>query len=347
MPPSAAVQARNRLCRGGAGALEAPKMRFILGLLFLLLLATFVPPGNQAPPARTADAALRFDPLPLDPSDPQRTRLGGLMYLGGWVLTSDSPLFGGVSALHVEGDEATAFSDSGSILRFPLPPVSGPATVRIAPLPDGPGTGARKQDRDVEAAVLRGRLAWIAFERGNAVWRYDRKGWHAKGGAAPEAMERWSSNRGAEAMVRLPDARFLVFAEGKKRESAVLLFHGDPSVPGTRSERLRYRPPRGYRATDAALLPDGRLLLLNRRFRLLDGVSAKLTLLRPARWRAGDVIEGREVAHLRAPMHVDNMEALAVSEEGGRTILWIASDDNFNPLQRTLLMKFALVGEGP
>ena len=40
---------------------------------------------------------------------------------------------------------------------------------------------------------------------------------------------------------------------------------------------------------------------------------------------------------------VDNMEALSVTREGDRTIVWIASDDNFNPLlQRTLLMKFAL-----
>ena len=155
-------------------------------------------------------------------------------------------------------------------------------------------------------------------------------------------METWSSNRGAEAMARLPDARFLVFAEGKGRESEAVLFHGDPSVPGTRSATLRYRPPRGFRITDAATLPDGRLLLLHRRFRLLDGVSAKLTLLRPERWRAGAVLEGEEIAHLRAPMTVDNFEALAVAEEDGRTILWIASDDNFNPLQRTLLMKFAL-----
>jgi hypothetical protein len=31
-----------------------------------------------------------------------------------------------------------------------------------------------------------------------------------------------------------------------------------------------------------------------------------------------------------------------VSREGGRTILWLASDDNYNKLQRTLLLKFAL-----
>jgi hypothetical protein len=34
------------------------------------------------------------------------------------------------------------------------------------------------------------------------------------------------------------------------------------------------------------------------------------------------------------------MEGLAVTQEGGRTIVWLASDDNLLPLQRTLLLKF-------
>jgi len=31
-----------------------------------------------------------------------------------------------------------------------------------------------------------------------------------------------------------------------------------------------------------------------------------------------------------------------VEQKDGRAILWIASDDNFNPLQQTILLKFAL-----
>jgi hypothetical protein len=59
--------------------------------------------------------------------------------------------------------------------------------------------------------------------------------------------------------------------------------------------------------------------------------------------RSGAVLEGRELAALRAPLAVDNMEALSVSTEGATTMLWIASDDNFTPLlQRTLLLGFAL-----
>ena len=320
-------------------------MRLLAGLLFLLLLATFAPPSLQRPAERRAEAMVRFVPVPLDRADPERRRVGGLVFLGGWEARSDSLLFGGISAIHVEDGEATAFSDSGSLIRFRLPGGADEAVpVRIAPLPHGPGTGKRKTDRDVEAMAVSGRLAWLAFERINAVWRYDRAGWRAIAATQPEAMRDWPPNRGSEAMLRLPDARFLIFSEGEGGVSPVVLFHGDPSLPGTRTARLSYRPPRGYRITDAALLPDGRLLFLNRRFRLLGGISAKLTVMQPRALKAGMVLEGEEMATLLTPMSVDNMEALAVAEEGGRTILWIASDDNFNPLQRTLLLKFAVEG---
>jgi hypothetical protein len=38
----------------------------------------------------------------------------------------------------------------------------------------------------------------------------------------------------------------------------------------------------------------------------------------------------------------DNFEGLAITREGSRIILWIASDDNHEFFQRTLLLKFAL-----
>ena len=315
-------------------------MRLLFALAALILLATFAPPALQRPAPALDRAALEAVPVPLDRADPSRRRVGALEFLGGWSLESPAQPFGGISALHVEGGEGVAFSDSGLVFRFPLPPARGP--VRIERLVAGPGPPQRKTDRDVEAAVVRGRLAWIGFERVNAVWRYDRIGWRETAGSFPAKMEEWEANKGAEAMLRLPDARFLVFSEGEGGESDAILFHGDPALPGTPTTRLRYRPPQGYRITDAALLPDGRMLLLNRRFRLLGGVAAKLTVADPGRLREGTAIEGREIAAFRPPMSVDNFEALAVAEEGGRTILWMASDDNFNPLQRTLLLKFAL-----
>jgi len=314
-------------------------MRFLFALAALLLLATFAPvrtPPADPPPVTSW---VRAEPVPLDPSWPGRARIGRLRFLGGWRLTSNDPRFGGISAMKVEGGAVLAFSDSGWMIRFPLPGARTVMKARIGPLPEGPGSATRKSARDVESMWTDGRSAWLGFERLNAVWRFDRPGWKAAAHSAPPAMRDWPSNRGAEAMVRLADGRFLIVSEGRGRGGPALIFDGDPSVPGTRVRGLRYRPPTGYRATDAALLPDGRLLVLNRRFALLEGVTAKLVVVRA---RRGFLTVAEELADFRPPVTVDNMEALSVAREAGRTILWIASDDNYNPLQRTLLMKFAL-----
>jgi hypothetical protein len=63
--------------------------------------------------------------------------------------------------------------------------------------------------------------------------------------------------------------------------------------------------------------------------------------VRPA-LRTGELLQGEEIASFAPPVTTDNYEALSVTREGRRTIVWIASDDNFIDLERTLLMKFAL-----
>jgi hypothetical protein len=315
-------------------------MRILLALLFLLLLATFAPLGRTPPEPPPAVTELTFTPVNLLYGDPGHRAAGRLVYLGGWRIGSNDRRFGGISALHVAGGRAIAVSDTGALIRFALP--GSPPSARIDALPDGPGSAEVKSQRDAEAMVVDGATAWIGFERSNAVWRYRLPGWRSDSAAAPPAMRRWRSNRGSEAMVRLPGGRFLIFSEGSGGGSPVLLFAGDPAVAGSKSLAMRYRPPDGYRITDAALLPDGRLLLLNRRVTFFEGISAKLIVAALPKPVAGATIAGEEVADLRSPLTIDNMEAMSVGREGGRTIVWLASDDNFNPLQRTLLLKFAL-----
>jgi hypothetical protein len=207
---------------------------------------------------------------------------------------------------------------------------------------EGPGPPGDKANRDIESLVVHGGDAWIGYEQVNAIWRYDRTGFARRSSAEPHALREWSDNAGPEAMVRLPDGRFLVFAEGEGGDSEAALFAGDPSVKGTLAVRLRARPPEGYRITDAAVLPDGRLALLSRKVGLFDGFTARLSLARLPGPGERALIIGQEAAAFEGGATRDNFEALSVIREGGRTILWIASDDNYNPLQRTLLMKFAL-----
>ncbi len=87
---------------------------------------------------------------------------------------------------------------------------------------------------------------------------------------------------------------------------------------------------------------DGQILLLTRRFSLFGGLEAKLVLATLPALVEDAVLRGAEIARFASPVIVDNLEAMSVTREQGRTIVWIASDDNFNPLQRTLLLKFAL-----
>lgn len=321
-------------------------MRILAALCAWFLLTTFVPPvAPLAPPPPTV-ARLSFVPVPLDRRDPGRNRIGALRWLGGWRLTSDDPRFGGLSAMHVADGAVTAVGDTGILFRFAVPATPrGEGRVAIATLPAGPGSPIRKGDRDAEAMAVHGDQAWLGFEGSNAVWRYRLPGWRAEAGYAPAAMAGWPANRGSEAMLRLDDGRFLVLAEGATfadGASALLLFDRDPADPSARALTLGFHPPRGYQVTDAAWLPDGRMLVLTRRCRWFEGVSARLVVADPPPARAGARVRGRELARLRRPLTVDNMEALAVTEEDGRTIVWIASDDNYNPFQRTLLMKFAL-----
>jgi hypothetical protein len=351
-----------RIIPGAASSILDPHrkgvvMRVWLGLVLLLFLGTFVPFGRTPPPRPLpAISTIHFAPVPLDDSDLGRRRLGGLVWLGGWKLTSNDRRFGGVSAMELDGGRVTAFSDAGWRFVFDLPrggtvpaAISG-AEVRaeIGPLPEGPGDKDYKADRDIESMIQSADSVWLGFERRNAVWRFDRRDWHVTSWAAPRPMRRWPVNRGPEAMLRLADGRFLVFIEGlgSQKESEVLLFSGDPSVPGTPWVRLHYAKPAGYRTSDAAPLPDGRALMLNRRFAFMEGVSAKLSIVDLSGLREGAVLRGTQIADFHRPINEDNMEALSVTREAGRTILWIASDDNYNPLQRTLLMKFALVEKG-
>ena len=316
----------------------------------LLLLAPFIlvlggdsGAGYQRP-ILGRDTRITAAPVLLDPAHPGRTRLGPLRYLGGWVLDSPDPAFGSFSAMAIERGSLILVSDAGNVVRLAVDKTGVIRGVSFGDLPGGPGDGSQKQDRDSESMAIdpaTGQL-WIGFENANAIARYTPDFGRMERLARPREMRGWPGGGGPEAMVRLKSGRFLVFSEAAPY-GAALAFEGDPTNPATKRFRFSYRPPAGYRVTEATQLPDGRLMLLHRRVSLPDYFAAKLAILDPATIRAGARVKGREIATMVRPMTVDNMEAMAATEEDGRTILWIASDHNFKgPFQRTLLMKFAL-----
>lgn len=307
------------------------------------LLFCLVPSSAGFP---QADFHVTATAIPIDPADPAHRQFGRLRYLAGWQLDSRERDFGGYSALSVKGDWFLALADTGRYLRFRM---SSPGVVeqaRFSDLPAFPAYDNRRGDRDSESMTIgpNGDI-WVGFEFRNAILRYDPDFARLHSIAWPPAMRKWSVNSGAEAMVRLTGGRFVVLSEGNAlgpHVHAALMFPGDPTSARHPPVQFGYRPPLGYAPTDAAELPDGRLIVLHRRFGMWNGFSAALAILDPEAIRPGATVSGEPIAELKPPLNIDNMEGVSVTQEAGRTILWLISDDNQVPIERTLLLKFAL-----
>lgn len=337
-------------------ALVRPSVRILLGLAVICLGVPRWMGEARLDLPEPGPITLRATRVGLDPNDPERRRLGTLTYLGGVELDAGGRQFGGYSAIAVRGNAFTLLSDRGTLLHFRMGADWRPRDAQVALLPAGPGTGWTQEQRDSESLVVdaASERAWVGFERWNQVWRYriapDGR-WIAERGHALPAMAEWPANGGAESMARMPDGRFVLLSEGKrpagrKRGRESLILSGDPTLPATPVARFTYLPEHGFEPADAAALPNGRLLVLERGYRLSIPLTwrSRLALVPASRVREGGVARGREVARLEKPLLTENIEGLAIDREGDATILWIVSDDNLARWQRTLLLKFRLDG---
>ncbi len=310
-----------------------------------LLLALAV--GAQAPDPAPLEATAR--PIALNPEDPGQDRVGRLRYLGGIELRARDPRVGGISGMRFLPDgRLLAVTDNGDLLELTLVETGGRlagvaalALRRIAG-PDGePLRG--KAEADAEALELDADgTPLIAFERRHRVMRYppgDRKPRPLRFVDEPWLMA-LPSNGGIEAMARVgPSWLFLAEEPPAGAHAGVLVARGGPDGA---FGRVRLAPPAGFRPTDAAAVDDALVAILFRRFSPATGVAGAIGVARVDHERL--VLGPLEiVAQLAAPLAVDNFEALAVRREGSRTMLYLASDNNFSPLQRTLLLKFELL----
>lgn len=319
-------------------------------LLSILLVLVFVPSYSAFPPSLQLSTTGRMTVrmVSLDTHDPARRRVGRLTFLGGISLSSHDPAFGGFSSMAINGNRFMLLSDSGTFIQFRMHRDWRLSDLVFGNLPGGPGTGWQKADRDSESMTVdpaSGKI-WVGFENYNAIWRYAAGFARAEARARPMLMRRWPQNGGPESLVRLRSGRFIVLSEtdrthcGKSRAS--YSFDGDPTVDPTSGYAFCYTPPRHYDPSDATELPDGDLLVLNRRFQPPYNFTAILTVVPRAGIRVGTKVTGTPIARFAAPLIHDNFEALAVTREGTDTIVWMASDDNQSILQRSLLLKFRL-----
>lgn len=307
------------------------------------------------------DTAVPVAAAPIDRfsvSDPDRTRFGSLLFRSGLVLKSPVSGFGGFSALwrSADGERLVAVSDNAHWLRARVETsegrLSGLGDAVLAPLLLETGKPlAKSRFFDTESLAIAGRTAFVGVERSQDVIRFD---WDPDGRLAhgrpipvPEEVKDLPNNRGLEAMAVAPRRSALAgslvaVAERDERGSAV------PTkgfiLTGRHRGTFYVARSDDYEIADLAFLPDGDLLLLDRRFSLLGGFSIRVRRIAGGAVRPGALVDGPVLYESDATQQIDNMEGLSVHREGPDTVLTLISDDNFSPFQRTILLEFSLAG---
>jgi hypothetical protein len=151
-----------------------------------------------------------------------------------------------------------------------------------------------------------------------------------------------AGNAGIEALTALPDGRLLALSEGIVEgpgELAAWQIADGQVIP------LRYVTSDGFVPTGADWLDDT-IYIVERRFSLLDGgFASRLVALDVEQVRQDEPLRPHTLAQLGRPAISENFEGIAARRGAdGRILLYLVSDDNFLPLQRTLLLQFSLAG---
>lgn len=208
------------------------------------------------------------------------------------------------------------------------------------PLPRGYAGDAEALTRGPDGRWL------VAFERWHRIRAYRDLAGPGVPLDAPPDLDRAPFNRGLEALTVLPDGRLLALTEEMPLSDAPGAYAAWIGRPGA-WRAIGWRPAPGHLVTDAAALPDGGALVLERFFSLVGGIFGRVTrvsagaLADPA---PGTILEGEELIRLDTPLPPENYEGIAVTRHAGRTLVAVVSDDNESAWQRTLLLLFELRG---
>ncbi|WP_191250042.1 esterase-like activity of phytase family protein [Kordiimonas sediminis] len=289
------------------------------------------------------------DPVPLNEDDLSQSSLGQLKYIQGWSLTSDHHQFGGFSTFLKTQRGIISVSDLGLWLQASFDadaeePFSNATLTWQVP---------RKYDNDMKKvtdieSVLKLPYGYlVGYEQFHRFEQVTEPGGWAFTSDISSAVDfrGLTPNGGVEAMTWFGGNSILAFAERAKDIKGRLkawILKSDRT-----SDNLWFKPPQNFYPTDAKTLPSGDILVLLRRFSLVEGAGAKLQRIPAETILPGATLVGEDVATLESPITVDNMEGLDIEVlADGRVRLYLMSDNNLSRLQRTLLMIFDYAPDG-
>lgn len=283
-------------------------------------------------------------------------QFGPLTYLGGLALDSPDRNFEALSGLTIIGNQIIMVTDEGYWVTAKIESdeagvPAGLSNARIGALLDIDGTPMlTKRLADAEAVTLVGEDVWVTSERNQPIRAYALEDGSFSGPArlpfGDVAPLSGSRNQGLEAMVHITTGLLagetLIFLEEPPRRAA------DPTamrlMPDGSRQHFAIRRQDDFAITGAAMMPDGDVMLIERRFSWNDGIFMRLRHL-PASDIATGAVEGRIVLDADGGTLIDNMEGIAVTDHANGPIITLISDDNSNFFQRTVLLRFQIIGD--
>lgn len=321
----------------------------------VLTLAAFVAPAAAGAPVEAVEVSAR--PIAQFRIGSAEKNFGPFEFVGGLEMTSSARDFGAMSSFRfIEPGAAflgvadTGFWFFGSVQRDADGRPSGLTDFRMQQMVDARGEAVdRKWEVDAEGLDVRDGVATVGFERNHRIaqFRIDPAGMGPAFNEVPFLVpaRELRQNKGFETVTR-------AHPYGQHEGGLVVVSERSIDRQGNVFAAIIEGPNKGvftvkrdgdFDITDGAFLPDGDLLLLERRFTMADGVAMRLRRIYGESISKGEVADGPVLMSADMGYQIDNMEAMDVWRRAdGALMVSLMSDDNHSMLQRNLYLEFRL-----
>ena len=322
---------------------------------FALALVSSAPTHTQPAPVDQIEISAR--PITQFDIGREDNRFGPLEFVGGLELTSSSRDLGALSAFRFLtpgadfiGVADTGFWFFGTIVRDAEQRPEGMENFRLEQMVDDSGQSVdRKWLVDAEGLAVKDGIATVGFERNHRIaqFRIEPGGMKAPMRELDFLVPTYElrKNRGFETVV---------YGQPHGQHDGGLVIVSEKSLDkrGNNFAAIIEGPNQGvftvkrngeFDITDGAFLPNGDLLLLERSYRMAEGVKMRLRRIFGESIARGSVADGPVLLEADMGYQIDNMEGMDVWRRAdGALIVSLISDDNHSILQRNLYLEFIL-----
>ncbi len=282
---------------------------------------------------------------------------GRLTFVGGIEMTTLGGVLGAWSSIRLDDDHRhflgvadTGHWLKGEIERDSTGKLSGIKGLEIISMTDKSGkTDSQKWRMDAEGLALRNNEVLVSFEQLHRVDAYPAPGFETsrptRGLSILIPQARLEGNSGLETLVVAPK-------DGPLSGSPVVIAEESLNKDGDAYAAVLQGPRKGiffvkrkvpFDVTDGTFLPNGDLLLLERRFSFTGGLGMRLRLVKQADIKPGAQVDGEDLLEAGFGYQIDNMEGIdSFADANGVTHIIMVSDDNHSLLQRNLMLEFLL-----